>query len=288
MKAKWWCVGLLLKPKMQAESESAEVQFEEYLLENLSGVDVCDDEEGNHLFNVNKAAYLVEGSNTENKQNATRKRLGKGIDAVNPTPKKCPRSGRDVPFAKTEDIYQLCLHHLKGSMANQMREGSSIVFVRGLKNQRDEEDEMAEHLLAWAQCGFIPMFSSRNTKVFEDCIFRPDVTWTLADIVVMLECDQHAHSSYNREEERQRTQYLMDAASKNNQLTVMIRFNPSLPGTTKAMKFATLLAVLINVFSKKKEYIGTSKSLIYLFYPGKEGSIAPSHVWYPQMQQQQQ
>ena len=282
-------INLLLKSNMQAvESESAEVQFEEYLLENLSKGGVIDDEEGNHLFNVNKAAYLVEGSDTANKQRSTQRRITGFVDAMEKIMGKCPRSGRDVPFAKAEGIYQLCLHQLKGPMPNHMREGTNIVvFARGLKRLCVEEDEMMEHLLAWAQCAFIPMLSSRNERVFEDCIFRPDVTWTLMDIVVMLECDQDAHKNYNREEERQRTKTLMDAAATNAQLTVMIRFNPSLPGSTMAMKYATLLAVLVKVFSKKQEYVGTSKSLIYLFYPGNEGSSASSHVWYPQMTQQQ-
>jgi hypothetical protein len=55
----------------------------------------------------------------------------------------------------------------------------------------------------------------------------------------------------------------------------MIRFNPSLRGSTIQLKFVTLQAVLVNVFTKRQEYVGTDKSLIHLFYPENV------HVWYP-------
>jgi hypothetical protein len=180
----------------------------------------------------------------------------------------------DVPFAKLEDVYNLVIHHLKGPTANKLREESNVVFARGVR--QGVEDEMVENLLAWAQCSFIPLFSSRNKKIFEGCSFRPDIVWDLSDICVMLECDQYAHRDYNKEREVERMQDLMKAATKEgSSQAVLIRFNPSLPGSTIQLKHATLLAVLMNVFSKKHEYVGTDKALIYLFYPDK------MNLWYP-------
>ncbi len=175
-----------------------------------------------------------------------------------------------VPFAKAEDIYNLCIHYLKGPMADRMREESGVVFAKGVK--QTHEEKMQEHLLAWAQCNLIPLFTSKNQKVSEMCNSRPDIVWTLPDIQVMLECDAHAHQDYDKQQEMSRMQELFHTATTQ---IVFIRFNPSLQGSTTELKFATLLAVLMNVFAKKQEYIGTGKSLIYLFYPEK------MNVWYP-------
>ena len=134
--------------------------------------------------------------------------------------------------------------------------------------EQNPEDETEKHLLAWAQCDFIPMFAMRNKKVFEGCNFRPDFTWSLPDVNVILECHQNAHLGYNKQEEFYRMQELkgasMNAGFTN---TIFIRFNPSLTGSTIQLKFATLLAVLMDVFGKKKEHETAAASIIYLFYP---------------------
>ena len=56
------------------------IAFEKYLLDNLKDPDVVRGEDGLLLFNVNQAAYLVEGSVTENQQRTTRKRICPGME----------------------------------------------------------------------------------------------------------------------------------------------------------------------------------------------------------------
>ena len=159
-------------------------------------------------------------------------------------------------------------------MADKMREESDIHFVKGLR--KGLEDDMVEHLLAWAQCQLIPMYTSRNKRVFESCSFRPDIVWSLLDVCIMLECDAYAHDNYDKKKELDRMQELMDtAAAEGFRHTVLIRFNPSLQGTTSHFKFASLLVALMNVFARKPEYIGAGRAVIHLFYP----DIA--RVWYP-------
>jgi hypothetical protein len=179
-----------------------------------------------------------------------------------------------MPFAGVAGLYDLVIHHLKCSKVNKLQEESGLVFSSGVK--QGIEDDLEAHLLAWAQCNFIPMFTYRNKKAFEGCNFRPDIVWTLPDLNVILECNKYAHENYNKESEYERTQELINAPSRNglNQV-VFIRFNPSLPGSTSQFKFATLLSVLIGVFVKTQEYVATDRSVIYLFYPEKVS------VWYP-------
>jgi hypothetical protein len=71
------------------------VSFENYLLGNLDKAYVhTDDETGVYWFNVNQVAYLVEGSGTHDQQSASRKRLGKKINAVSHPPRRCWKSGK--------------------------------------------------------------------------------------------------------------------------------------------------------------------------------------------------
>ncbi len=131
---------------------------------------------------------------------------------------------------------------------------------------------MVEHLMAWARCSLIPMYSSRNKKAFEGCNFRPDIVWELPDITVMLECDQDAHRDYDKDKETERMEDLMAAARGK---AVMIRFNPSLAGTTMPFKYTTLMVILADVFLRKDKYTVTGMSLIYVLYPNKP------FIWYP-------
>lgn len=178
----------------------------------------------------------------------------------------------DVPFARLKEVYNVVIHHLKGPKANQMREESNVVFCRAAL--KFSEDKMADHLTAWSQVGFIPAFTSRNKRVFEGCIFRPDFVWKLQDMCVMLECDEDAHRDYDKQMELERMQALMQACS--SQYIVLIRFNPTLPGSTSELKFATLLTVLLHVSSKNPKYVGGGKAVIHLFYPEEAMKI-----WFP-------
>ena len=68
--------------------------FEAHLLKNLRETDVAKDEDGIYLFNVNQVAYLVEGSNTEEKQKTTRNRIKDTVKSLNTKKMRCKRSGQ--------------------------------------------------------------------------------------------------------------------------------------------------------------------------------------------------
>ena len=141
------------------------------------------------------------------------------------------------------------------------------------------EDETAEYLTALAQCNILPMFNSRNQAVFEGCIFRPDFTWKVDNMMVMLECDKDHHRKYNKNKELERMQNLLDAAEKTGFVkTVFIRFNPSLPGFNSHLKYAKLQMVLANVFARNPEYVSHARSIIHIFYPEKAQDWYPHHV----------
>jgi hypothetical protein len=183
-----------------------------------------------------------------------------------------------------EDLFNLACYHMKGEKADELRKGIGLVHP-SIVNPSHEK-ELLEYLVAWAECGKIPMFTSHNRKAFEGCTYRPDVVWDLIDITVMLECDHEAHRNYDRELEFTRMQELLEAASRHGLSSVhtshttpdvvFIRFNPSLPGTTSKFKHTKLLFLLADVFAKSKEYVQGGKTVIHLFYPE-----AP-HVWYAQ------
>lgn len=159
-------------------------------------------------------------------------------------------------------------------MADQMREETHLLLAKGISSKM--EDKMAAHLLAWAQCNLIPMYSTKNKKCFAGCHFRPDFTWSLPGLNVLLECDQDAHSTYDRLQESKRMQTLLQAAEmEGHKHIVFIRFNPNLSGSSIQLKFATLQIVLMDVFSKRQEYTDTKRSVIYMFYPDS------LNVWYP-------
>jgi hypothetical protein len=71
------------------------VRFEEFLLNALRQSDICKDNQGIYMFNVNQAAYVVEDSIAEAQQRATRTRMIK--DSINVVRKKCPRTGHGKP-----------------------------------------------------------------------------------------------------------------------------------------------------------------------------------------------
>jgi hypothetical protein len=182
----------------------------------------------------------------------------------------------EAPFAGIEAVMHAVLHCLKGRKAGEMREIMGMPHIDILRPTH--EKEMVEYLVAWSQCNLIPAFTSHNKKVFQDCKFRPDVMWNLADPIVILECDQDAHKGYDRNQEFERMQVLIHSAQNTELLrndsdsknVVFIRFNPSLRGTNSKLKHATLLSVLFNVFARKY----TGKNVIRLFYPD-----AP-HIWH--------
>lgn len=69
------------------------VNFEKYLLGNLTRNDVCEDHDtGVYLFNVNRVAYLVEKSQTKDQQRVTRNRLSNALPSINPTLRRLPPS----------------------------------------------------------------------------------------------------------------------------------------------------------------------------------------------------
>lgn len=189
----------------------------------------------------------------------------------------------DVPFARLDEVYNMVIHHLKGPKANQMREESNTIFCRTAL--QFTEDDMAAHLTAWSQCGFIPAFTSRNKKAFEGCTFRPDFAWKIPDLVVMLECDENAHTSYDKDKEYQRMMDLMDHAGQKRKApedgsissktsVVFIRINPSLPGVNSQLKHTMLLKLLMSVFDMDKTYVCNQRVLVHMFYPN-----AP-HIWH--------
>jgi hypothetical protein len=177
-------------------------------------------------------------------------------------------------------VYYLARYYLKGSVADELRNDFSTELLNTAIP--GPESIMVDHLVAWAQCSLIPMFDSNNKKAFQNCSFRPDVFWHLPGMIVMLECDQNAHSNYDRRQEFERMQELLDRARSMGSgvaqdctiNAVFIRFNPSLKGTNSELKHATLLTVLLGVFANKPEYVNEGKTVIHLFYP-----CAPS-VWY--------
>jgi hypothetical protein len=69
------------------------VSFEKHLTDRMDNTDFCL-EKGVYLFNVNKVAYVVEGSNDESAQRTTRNRVNKGISKIRTFTKTCPRSGK--------------------------------------------------------------------------------------------------------------------------------------------------------------------------------------------------
>jgi hypothetical protein len=180
----------------------------------------------------------------------------------------------DIPFVKLEDAYRLVLCHLKGLKVDILREESAAFFSTVKKGA---EDNVEEYLNAWAQCNIIPMFKYRNKKAFSACNYRPDFLWMLPDLTVMLECDEHAHDSYNRDSEVQRMHTLNDMALQEGfARVVFVRFNPSLKGLSQAFKFTTLQIVLSRLFSGKEYKTDVHQSsAVYLFYPD-----APQ-VWCP-------
>ena len=70
------------------------VGFERYLLSKLGQADVCKDERGVYLFNVNRVAYLVEKSEDEGQQRITRRRLNAGVPSVQHITRRVPPSNK--------------------------------------------------------------------------------------------------------------------------------------------------------------------------------------------------
>ena len=70
------------------------VGFEEFLLKKLRQTDVCKDDKGIYMFNVNQVAYVVEESITEAQQRTTRKRMNEVSSSFNIQLRKCNRSGK--------------------------------------------------------------------------------------------------------------------------------------------------------------------------------------------------
>jgi hypothetical protein len=66
--------------------------FEQYLLSNLRQTDVTTDNEGVYLFNVNQAAYIIEGSSSDEEKYCTRRRVNKGMHELTHTLKETPQS----------------------------------------------------------------------------------------------------------------------------------------------------------------------------------------------------
>lgn len=70
------------------------VGFEEFLLKKLRQSDVCKDDKGIYMFNVNQVAYVVEESETRDQQNATRKRMASTMPSLQHIIKRLPPSNR--------------------------------------------------------------------------------------------------------------------------------------------------------------------------------------------------
>jgi hypothetical protein len=68
--------------------------FEQYLLSNLRQTDVTTDHEGVYLFNVNQAAYIIEGSSSDEEKYCTRRRVNKGMHELTHMLKKKPQSNK--------------------------------------------------------------------------------------------------------------------------------------------------------------------------------------------------
>ena len=246
--------------------------FGEYLMHNLDEKDICVDKNGSKLFNLNQVAYIMEGSITNKQQNSTRKRLRHTTEKFKVNG-KCRKSGKGVRFVDVHEAYETVVNCLRGPKVTELQAAAGFSFSN--QPHVPHEYNMVLHIISWAQCKFIPMFTTRNRKVFAECSFRPDVAWEFPEICVMVECDEDAHKTYNKDHELIRMSSLLNAAEeKNIAHIVFIRFNPTLQGSTTQFKFSTLLSTLMNVFAKKNEYTECTKSIIYLFYPGEQ------HVWY--------
>ncbi len=70
------------------------VGFEEFLRKKLRQSDVCMDDQGIYMFNINQVAYVVEDSITEAQQRTTRKRINEFSSSFNIQLRKCSRSGK--------------------------------------------------------------------------------------------------------------------------------------------------------------------------------------------------
>lgn len=178
----------------------------------------------------------------------------------------------DVPFVKVETMYELTRNCLHGEIAAKLRG-----FARK-RLHSNWEDQMLEHIDAWIQCGWIPNVNFKNQKPFEECSFRPDFSWVLSDLAVMLEVDEDAHVCYKKEQELERVKQLAAASLAKGHSTVFIRFNPSLPGSSTTFKYAKLLKVIVSVFARDKEYILFGDDgrkcavVVHLFYKGQTGN----------------
>jgi hypothetical protein len=73
--------------------DPALAKFEWYILGSLSASDICKDEEGVYMFNINQVAYLVEGCKTQYEQKAIKKKLKEHILNVRVQMRQCKRTG---------------------------------------------------------------------------------------------------------------------------------------------------------------------------------------------------
>lgn len=51
------------------------------------------------------------------------------------------------------------------------------------------EDHLFEYVDICSECDLVPKPTSHNKVAFADCKYRPDITWVLPDLTVMLEID---------------------------------------------------------------------------------------------------
>jgi hypothetical protein len=190
----------------------------------------------------------------------------------------------EVPFARIGGIFDLAVRHLQSSAFDEIRKSAELCFLQD--RQKHSEKDTLEHLQAWAYCDFIPAFGTHDERVFRQCIYRPDFTWVFPDLVVILECDENAHTSYDRDKEYQRMLDLMDCAGKKRKASgddcitssetsvVFIRFNPSLPGFSSQLKYTMLCKLLMSVFARDKTYVHNERVLVHMFYPKSP------HIWH--------
>lgn len=82
--------------------------FEDYLLKNLKKDDIMYDCHGKYLFNINRVAYLVEGSTTKDQQRTTLKRIKETMATIQHELHKCQRSGK-CEFTVVKLVKQLLL-----------------------------------------------------------------------------------------------------------------------------------------------------------------------------------
>lgn len=83
------------------------VALETYLTSNLKPSDVMMGRDNILLFNVNQVAYLVEGSDTHDKQRATRQRLKHAISPHETVTMKCTGIGKGEFFVHFETDGQI-------------------------------------------------------------------------------------------------------------------------------------------------------------------------------------